>query len=213
MGRFSKLGPGDGISFNLRLVKQAFATRSSPVRHRFVFLAAVAVAAVGSVVGCGDDKPPPKAAVFWLGLSPGGGMSCSANRNFQIPEDARSTITDMFAEGERIKDDADNLVDCDVRPASGSTTEFNVSLRYSGGAVGNFSANGSLTLEGGGELDIDFNDGIVALEQSDCVATVKTLKAGAVWISSLRCPNLRDPSSPGVQCDGLGGLIFENCDR
>jgi hypothetical protein len=183
------------------------------VRHRFVFLAAVALAAVGSVVGCGDDKAPPKQAVFWLGLSPGGGMSCSASGNFQIPDEARSTITSTTAEGERIEDDADNLVDCDVRLASGSTTDFNVRLRYSGGQVGNFSANGTLTLEDGGELDIDFNDGIVALEQDNCVATVKTLRAGAVWISSLRCPNLRDPSSPGVQCDGQGGLIFENCDR
>ncbi|MEY4550193.1 MAG: hypothetical protein RL685_6388 [Pseudomonadota bacterium] len=182
------------------------------MRHRFVFLAAVAVAAVGSVVGCGDDKAPPKQAVFWLGLGPGGGMTCSSTRNYQFPAEARATITSTTAEGERIEDDADNLVDCDVRLARGSTTDFNVSLRYSGVEVGNFSANGTLTAEGG-ELDIDFNTGMFALEQENCVATVKTLRAGAVWISGLRCQSLRDPSSPSIQCDGQGGLIFENCDR
>jgi hypothetical protein len=183
------------------------------VRHRFVFLAAAAVAALGSVVGCGDEKAPAKQAVFWLGLSPGGGATCSSNRNYQIPEAARSTITSQSAEGERIKDDADNLVECDVREAAGSTTDFDVSLRFSSADVANFSANGRVSEQAGGELDVYFNTGLAALEQSNCVATVKKVTAGALWVSGLRCTSLRDASSPSIQCDGQGGLIFENCDR
>jgi hypothetical protein len=182
------------------------------VRHRFVFLAAAAVAAVSSVAGCGDDKAPAKQAVFWLGLNTASGFTCSSNQNYQIPEGARSIITSQSAQGERIKDDAENLVECDVRPAPGSSTDYSVSLRFSGGPVGNFSANGTLSQDGG-ELDVDFNTGMFSLGQDNCVATVRTLTAGAIWLSALRCNGLRDPSSPGIQCDGQGGVIFENCDR
>jgi len=151
--------------------------------------------------------------VFWLGLNTAGGLTCSSNKNFQIPEGARAIITSASAQGERIKDDAENLVDCDVRLAPGSTTDYTVSLRFSGGEVGNFSANGTVSKANGGELDVDFNTSMFSLGQDDCVATVETVTPGAVWVKGLRCTGLRDPSSPGIQCDGQGGVIFENCDR
>lgn len=210
---FSKLGLCAGIGFNMWLVKQTFATRSSRVRHRFVFLAAAAAVAMGLAAGCGDEKAPAKQTVFWLGLNSAPGTTCSSIKNFQLPADARATVTSSDAVGGRIKDDADNLVECDVRLASGSTTDYTVSLRFSGGEVGNFSAEGTLSAEAGGELEVNFNTGMFALEQANCVATVQTLTPGAVWLRGLRCQNLRDESSPGIQCDGQGGLIFENCDR
>lgn len=196
----------------MRLVKQALATRSSRVRHRFVFLAAVATAAIGAVTGCGDDKAPPRQTVFWLGLNQAPGAICSANRNYQFPPDARATISSSDAVGARIEDGRDNLVECDVRLARGSTTDFTVSLRFSGGEVGNFSANGTLTQDGG-QLEVSFNNGVSTLEQDDCMATVETIAPGAVWLRNLRCTQLVDESSPGLQCDGQGGVIFENCDR
>ena len=196
----------------MQLVKQAFVTLSSNVRQRFVFLAAVAATAAGLVAGCGDEKAPSKQSVFWLGLNSAPGANCSSNRNYQIPDGARATITSMSAEGGRIEDGGENLVECDVRPVSGSSTDFSVDLRFSGGDVGNFSASGTLTADGG-ELDVSFNTGQFERRQNDCVATVGRLLAGAVWVRGLRCQNLRDPSSPGVVCDGQGGLIFENCDR
>lgn len=211
--RFSKLGHCAEIGFNMRLVKQAFATRSSRVRHRFVYLAAAAAAVVGLVAGCGDEKAPAKQTVFWLGLNSAPGALCSSIRNYQLPTDARATITSSDAVGGRIQDDAENLVQCDVRPASGSATDYTVSLRFSGGEVGNFSANGTLSKEAGGELEVSFNTGEFGLEQEDCTATVETITSGAVWVRALRCRNLRDESSPDIQCDGQGGLIFENCDR
>jgi hypothetical protein len=178
-----------------------------------VFLATAAAAALSLTAGCSDEKSPPKQAVFWLGLNQAPGALCSSNRNFQIPDDARATIISSDAQGARIEDDSDNLVECDVRPVSSGSQTFNVSLRYSGGPVGNFSANGELTLADGGELDVSFNTGEFGLEQADCTATVEALAPGAVWVKALRCQNLRDESSPGIQCDGQGGLIFENCDR
>jgi hypothetical protein len=168
---------------------------------------------VGVVAGCGDEKAPPKQTVFWLGLNQAPGALCSSDRNYQLPGDARATITSADAVGERIEDDADNLVECDVRPANGSTTDFTVSLRFSGGEVGNFSANGTVSEAAGGELDVSFNTGEFGLEQEGCTATVQRVTAGAIWVRALRCTNLRDESSPDIQCDGQGGMIFENCDR
>jgi hypothetical protein len=192
---------------------QAFATRSSRVRHRLVFLATVTAAAVGSLVGCGDDKAPSKQAVFWLGLSPANGGTCSSNRTYQIPEGARTTITSTNAVGERIEDDSDNLVECSVRAVSAGSLEHSVNLRFSGGAVGNFSAVGRVSKDAGGELEVSFNTGEFALEQANCTATVETVTPGAVWVKSLRCQSLREDSSPDIECDGVGGVIFENCDR
>jgi hypothetical protein len=37
--------------------------------------------------------------------------------------------------------------------------------------------------------------------------------SGAVWLRNLHCDNLRDASSPGILCDGRGGVIFENCEH
>lgn len=180
------------------------------MRHRFVFLAAGAAAAAGLMVGCGDDKAPSRQAVFWLGLNPSGGSSCSSNQNYQIPDGARATITSATADGARVKDGRQTLVECDVRPAGG--TDFSVSLRFQSDEVANFSADGTLSAEGG-TLDVSFNTGVFAVGQDDCVATVETLTPGAIWLRGLRCQDMRDPSSPDIRCDGQGGLIFENCDR
>ena len=111
-----------------------------------------------------------------------------------------------------MEDDGENLVDCDVRPRNGSSTDYDVRLRFAGADVANFSASGTLSFSGG-ELEVDFNTAEVGLTQLDCVTTVETITPGAIWLRTLHCPNLRDPSSPGLQCDGQGGLIFENCDR
>ena len=162
---------------------------------------------------CGDDKVAAPQSVVWFGLNTAAGARCSSVNNYQLPMGARATITSTNGVGDRIKDGGDNLVECDVRPQSGSTSNFNVSVRFSGGEVGNFVASGVLTKENGGNLQVSFNTGQFSLEQDNCTAQVETLVAGAIWVSRVSCPDLRDPSSPGIICDGQGGVIFENCEH
>jgi hypothetical protein len=178
----------------------------------------LAAAAVTSAAACGDDKVAAQQAVVWFGLgTSSSGASCSTLKNYQFPEGARSTITGGDGVGGRLKDGSDNLVECDVRLASGSTTNYNVSVRFSGGDVGNFVATGvvpappSRDTTSTGKLDLAFNTAQFALDQDGCTVDIKTLVPGAIWIRNLHCDNLRDPSSPGIACDGLGGVIFENC--
>jgi hypothetical protein len=203
------------IEFNLRLVTQAFATRSSRVRHRLWIVVPLAAAAVMSAAACGDDKVAPQQAVLWFGLSTAQGATCSSSKNYQLPDGARATISGTTGVGDRLKDGGDNLVECDVGRVGGSTTNYNVSLRFQGGEIGNFVARGVLT-DGAapgaaGTLNVTFNTGQFALAQSQCTVDVDTLAPGAIWLRGLRCDGLKDLSSPGISCDGQGGLIFENC--
>lgn len=188
--------------------------------HRLLVVGALAVAAITSAAACGDAKVAPQQAVVWFGLgTAASGTTCSTLKSYQLPDGARSTITGSSGMGTRLKDGSgtDNLVECDVRPASGSTTNYNVSLRFQGGEVGNFVASGvlpappSADMSSTGSVDISFNTAQFNLAQSRCTAEIKTLVAGAIWIRNLHCDNLRDSSSPGIACDGLGGVIFENC--
>jgi hypothetical protein len=197
---------------HLRLVTQAFATRSSRVRHRLLKVGAIGAAAV-VCVACGDDKVAAPQAVLWFGLSTTANARCSSINNYQLPMGARATVTGADGVGERVKDGGDNIIECDVRPATGSTTNYNVSVRFSVGEIGNFVASGVVAEAAGGTLDVDMVTGSFSLSQNGCTATVETAVAGAVWINRLSCPDLRDPSSPGIICDGQGGMIFENCNH
>ena len=209
-----KVGPFFEIPFNMWPVMKAFATRSSRVLHRVLVVGALTGALI-STTGCGDDAVAPQQSVLWFGLGPAQGMSCSSAKTYQFPEGARATVSGGTGVGERVKDGSDYLVECDVRPASGSTSNYNVSLKFQGGEVGNFVASGVLTdpNAGGtpGTLKVDFATGQFTLAQDQCSVGVKTLVPGAIWLQSLHCDNLKDPSSPSIACDGTGALIFENC--
>jgi hypothetical protein len=193
---------------------KAFATRSSRVLHRVLVVGALAGALI-STAGCGDDPVAPQQAVLWFGLGPAQGMTCSSAKTYQYPDGARATVSGGDGVGERVKDGSDYLVQCDVRLASGSTSNYNVSLKFQGGEIGNFVASGVLT-DGApagmqGTLDVNFTTGQFGLAQDKCSVGVKTLVPGAIWLQSVHCDNLKDASSPSIACDGTGALIFENC--
>jgi hypothetical protein len=193
---------------------KAFATRSSRVLHRVLVVGALAGALI-STTGCGDDPVAPQQAVLWFGLGPAQGMSCSSAKTYQYPDGARATVSGSSGVGDRVKDGGENLVECDVRNVAGSTTDYNVSLTFQSGEIGNFVARGVLTdpAAGGmpGTLNVNFTTGQFSLAQTQCSATAKTLVPGALWLTSLHCDALKDPSSPSIACDGTGALIFENC--
>ena len=195
-------------------VMQAFATRSSRVLHRVLVVGALAGALI-STTGCGDDAVAPQQAVLWFGLGPAQGMSCSSAKNYQYPDGARATVSGSEGVGDRVKDGGDNLVQCDVGLASGSSNNYNVSLKFQNEEIGNFAASGVIT-DGApvgmqGTLDVDFTTGQFSLAQNQCSVSVKKLFPGAIWLQSLHCDNLKDQSSPSIACDGTGALIFENC--
>jgi hypothetical protein len=209
-----KVGPFFEIRLNMRPVMKAFATRSSRVLHRVLVVGALAGALI-STVGCGDDPVAPQQAVLWFGLGPAQGMSCSSAKTYQYPDGARGTVSGSTGVGDRAKDGSDYLVECDVRPASRNSSDYNVSLKFQGGEIGSFVATGVLT-DGAaagmqGTLDVDFATGQFGLAQDKCSVGVKTLVPGAIWLQSVHCDNMKDPSSPSIACDGTGALIFENC--
>ena len=182
------------------------------MRHRLTFLGVFAAAAVTGGFACGDDEPAPRQGVFWLGLSPVSGGTCSSSKTFVVPETARDTIVSTDAKGDRIVDSGPDEVLCSVSPAPGAAGSFRVFMSLTSGEIGNLSGSGTLSKESGGQLDLNFTTTSFNLAQEGCVATVETIKAGAVWIRTLNCPNLRDESSPGIACVGNGGFILENCD-
>jgi hypothetical protein len=182
------------------------------LRHRLSVLGVLAAAAAVSGLACGDDEAPSTQAVFWLALSPGQGASCSSNQTYTVPETARNTITSSDGVGARIVDSGADLVQCSVSPST-TAGSFDVSLRLSSGEIGNFIASGVLPATGSGQLDISLRTPEFSLKQDGCTATIEALNAdGAVWVSNLSCPNLRDDNSPAIACNGTGGVIFENCD-
>jgi hypothetical protein len=181
--------------------------------HRLIF-SGLLLAATGATA-CGDDEVAPQQAVFWLGLSSTAGSQCSANRNYALPADARTTVSGSTGQGERVKDGqdimgTDTLVACTVKETMKGSGSFNVNLRLSVGEIGNFIADGTM---GGtsGAVDVNFTTSQFNLEQDDCTANIETITGGAIWLKDLHCANMRDPSTPTISCDGLGGVIFENC--
>jgi hypothetical protein len=181
--------------------------------HRLIF-SGLLLAATGATA-CGDDEVAPQQTVFWLGLSSTAGSQCSANENYALPEDARTTVTGSTGQGDRVKDGqdlqgTDTLVACTVKETMKGSGSFNVNLRLSVGEIGNFIATGTL---GGtsGTVDVNFTTSQFNLEQDDCTANIETITGGAIWLQDLHCANMRDPRTPGIACDGLGGVIFENC--
>jgi hypothetical protein len=175
------------------------------------------MALAASGVGCGDDEPPKDQAVFWMGFAPAAGNTCASARTFSRPDEtARATITGTSGGGERLVDgDGDALVECSV---SGGNGQFNVSFNLSSGDIGNVGINGTAMWAGGdtpgtGTLDVDFSTTDFLLVQQDCTATVAQAFPGALWVSNLSCPMLRDPNSTSGLCVGTGGFIIENCSR
>ena len=187
------------------------------MRHRLGIVVPLAAAAVLTGAGCGNEKIAPAQTAMWFGLGAVPGATCSSTKTFQIPDGARVTTSGMYGDGERVKDGGDNTVICDVRLASGSTTDYNVSLRLqvSANGIGNFVASGVLTdvddPQAAGTLDVALITPQFQLGQKKCAVGIETLVPGAIWLKTLHCDDMRDPSSPGIACDGQGGLIFENC--
>jgi hypothetical protein len=185
------------------------------VRHRLRLVVPLAAAAVISVAGCGETKDPPAQTAMWFGLGAVPGATCSSTKVFQIPDGARATTSGASGAGERVEDGGENTVECEVRLASGSTNNYNVDLRLQVGEIGNFVARGALTAdvapEAAGTVDVALITPQFSLAQTKCAIGIEKLIPGAIWLKTLHCDNMRDPSSPGIACDGLGGLIFENC--
>jgi len=175
----------------------------------------LALAGVVLATGCGDDKPAKDQTVFWVSLTTALGKTCSSARSFSLPDDtARDNIVNGGG-GARLKDGGENIVECTVSEGNAPGT-FDVSYRVSKGEIGSYSANGVVTMPPGqktgtGTLDVGFQSTQFSLTQEGCTATVNQAIAGAIWISSLSCPSLRDPSSPAIECVGSGGFIAENC--
>jgi hypothetical protein len=196
------------------------APRSISLRHRGSrAFEVVAVAVLGSaLLNCGDDEPARDQAVFWIQLGTASGATCSSTRAFNLPGmDARTIITGTNGTGDRLVDgDDDSLVECSVTEAA-AAGQYNLSFNLSSGEIGSFNVRGSLTkpadADGQGTFDVIFNTTSFSLEQDGCTGTIRQALRGAVWISSLSCPGLIDPSSPGISCTGNGGLIAENCSR
>lgn len=169
-----------------------------------------------AALSCGDNEAPPTQAVLWLGLSPSQGSTCSSSRVFQVPETAQSTITSTDGRGDRVLDRGADSVECTMTPAA-EAGSYDVTLRYAenGGEIGELRIIGRLHETNGGELQLDFQTSSFALSSRNsdpCTAQVNRLvPQGALWIDSLNCPRLIDPSSPAIGCVASGGLIFENC--
>jgi hypothetical protein len=175
------------------------------------------LAGASLALGCGDDKPAKDQTVFWFQLSESVGQNCSSTASLSLPDEtARQTIIGSGS-GERLVDgDDDVIVECEVSPTA-TNGQYNVRFDLTGGAVASFSVRGTVDKPPGalgtGNLDVDIAAAGVALNQDDCTATVEEAVGGALWVSSLSCTDLRDPSSPAVACTGTGGFIIENCAR
>ncbi len=171
-----------------------------------------------SSVACSDEEAPPPQAAVWLTLGTPLGGTCPSGDIFEYPEEARTIITTNgkapAGQPARVADGAD-LVSCRVAAAAGMPDVFDVEFEFSAGAIGNLIAEGQLSEAAGGALDVNLqaNSGGLELAQDNCTVTVKEALAGAVWITSLLCPNMLQARSPGQACTGTGGLILENCAR
>ena len=184
------------------------------LRHRrSLAVEVLALVAMSAALGCGDDEPARDQTVFWMTLSTSLGAQCSSFDTFDVPNDGTArNITTGGGAGERFVDGDGGYVECAVQEAN-AAGQFNVSLTLSAGDFGNLSVFGVATGEQA-TLDVDFTTVTsVSLQQDGCTATVKEALAGAIWLQNLTCPGLVDPSSPGITCTGMGGLIAENCAR
>jgi hypothetical protein len=174
------------------------------------------MAGVALATGCGDDKPAKDQTVFWISLSTSLGKTCSSAKSFSLPDDsARANIVNGGG-GERLKDGGEDLVECRVSKGS-APGSFNVSYTVSRGEIGSYSASGVVMgpaqqgEKGTGTLDVSFQTTQFSLGQESCIATVNQAIEGAIWISNLSCPTMKDENSPAIECVGTGGFIAENC--
>ena len=175
------------------------------------------LAGASLALGCGDDEPAKDQTVFWLQLSEGVGQNCSSTASLSLPDETARQAIIGNGSGERLVDGDDGvIVSCSVTPTA-TNGQYAVSFDLTGGAVASFSVRGTVDkapgVPGTGSLDVDIAASGIALNQDDCTATVQEAIGGALWVSNLTCPALRDPSSPAVECTGTGGFIIENCAR
>jgi hypothetical protein len=186
-------------------------------QRRSVTFGVLVLAGASLALGCGDEEPAKDQTVFWMQLSTSAGQQCSSTASLSLPDETARSVIIGNGQGDRLVDgDDDVIVQCSVAPAA-TADQFNVSFDLSGGAVASFSVRGTVNkvpnVPGTGSLDIDIATSQFALNQDDCAATVEEALGGALWVSNLSCPSLRDPSSPAVECTGTGGFIIENCSR
>ena len=174
------------------------------------------LAGAGLALGCGDDKPAKDQTVFWFQMSTSQGQQCSSTASFSLPDESARSIIIGSGRGDRLVDgDDDTVVECSVTPAA-TAGQYFVSVDLSSGPVASFSVRGSVTkmpnVDGTGTFDVNLSSSF-SLGQEDCSGTVKEVVGGALWVSNMSCPSLRDPSSPAIECTGTGGFIIENCAR
>jgi hypothetical protein len=173
----------------------------------------LALAVMSGALACGDDEPARDQTVFWMTLSTSLGARCSSFDTFDVPNDGTARdITIGNGVGDRFVDGDGGFVECSVEQGS-AAGQFNVNLSLSAGDFGNLNVFGVATGDQA-TLDVDFTTTTsISLNQDGCTATVREALAGAIWLQNLNCPGLVDPSSPGIACTGMGGLIAENCAR
>jgi hypothetical protein len=184
--------------------------RSIRLRHSVSILEILAVVLAAGVFACGDDKAPPAQTVFWFGLGPARGATCSSAKNYRFPGDDAQQVIIGNGVGARLADGKDGYVDCSVTASAGG--KFDVRTHLEAGEIGNFTAQGSVDATSG-TLQVALVGEGFSLAQSDCSAKVEKVLSGAIWVSDLQCPLMKDMSSPGISCVGSGGIIFENCAR
>jgi len=112
--------------------------------------------------------------------------------------------------GERLIDGANAGVACRVEPADVEVDAFDIDLRVQQGSSLRLQWNGTVRSGALGSVAVD----VVLPEASlraECTAQVDEMRAGAVWMGSLTCPEPLLGSAPLTSCALTGGVIFENC--
>ncbi len=181
-------------------------------QRRSLAFEVLALAALGGAFACGDDEPARDQSVFWMSLQTSPGATCSSARTYSLPDDTARAVTTGNGQGERLVDGDEGLVECTVQ--EGAAGQFSLSVNLSSGEIGSLSIRGSANkTDGTATVDVDFTTTGFRLTQDGCQATVREALPGALWLDDLSCPGLIEPSSPGVTCNGAGGLIVENCAR
>jgi hypothetical protein len=188
---------------------------------------AFAFAACVGCCGCGDPstaKLPvnldqlgpvapehPAQAVLVLRLGDASPAErCGLDAEVTLPTSgATGTLTSGV--GERLMDGVDISVDCHVKPADIEGMGFDIDLRLEHRSLPRFQLTGTLRSEPLGSVVIDLALPDADPLRAECSTRVDEIRAGAVWIGSLTCPEPFRASERLTSCALSGGVIFENC--
>jgi len=159
----------------------------------------------------GPAVPEPSArAVVALRLASASPVEeCGLDVEVFLPT-SEATETLISGVGKRLVDGADASVACRVEPAGVEIDAFDIDLRVQQGASLRLQWSGTVRSSTSGSVAID-----IALPDASwsamCTAQVDEVRAGAVWMGSLTCPEPHRGSALLTSCVLTGGVIFENC--